>query len=367
MKHVLIIFLFTSALFADFYKLWDEPARIYELYPKEFASNYYNETLQIWDKKEVEKIFSNSKGTCFKQDAIIVKNTSERAVPSNKPFFKNPKLNGEGYPFDYAQYSALYIGMPIKILKESKDRQWYFALTPANYGWVEKDAIAFVSKDTKDRINGLNLCTSLDDDLILENSNIKVGTVLPCDENNSYIPIKKENGFAKLLETQKLESIPVSEEIRIQTALKLLDKPYGWGGLYQNRDCSALTRDVFIPLGIYLKRNSKQQASPNKAGYIDLSKLSASEKKEYIAQNATPWRTLLYLPGHIVLYIGQENGEPLIYHAIWSMKIFDENDNENRYLIGKSIISTLDLYPDVSGYDSNKSSLAPKIVGMRTY
>ena len=41
-------------------------------------------------------------------------------------------------------------------------------------------------------------------------------------------------------------------------------QPYGYGGLYDNRDCSAMTRDLFAPFGLYLPRNSSEQARGGK-------------------------------------------------------------------------------------------------------
>ncbi len=35
---------------------------------------------------------------------------------------------------------------------------------------------------------------------------------------------------------------------------------YGWGGFLGNRDCSAMTRDLLLPFGIWLPRNSAAQA-----------------------------------------------------------------------------------------------------------
>lgn len=45
------------------------------------------------------------------------------------------------------------------------------------------------------------------------------------------------------------------------------------------------------------------------------------EKKEFIVNNAKTVRSVLYLKGHIMLYIGQKSdGELLVIHDAWGIK-----------------------------------------------
>lgn len=90
------------------------------------------------------------------------------------------------------------------------------------------------------------------------------------------------------------------------------------GGLGENRDCSAFIRDIFTQYGIYLPRNSKAQVSYGNNS-IDLKTLSSKEKEAFIIANATPYMTLLWQQGHIMLYIGQYQGKALIAHSAWSV------------------------------------------------
>lgn len=41
-------------------------------------------------------------------------------------------------------------------------------------------------------------------------------------------------------------------------------KPYGWGNLYFNNDCSSEIRSLMLPFGIFLPRNSADQAQAGK-------------------------------------------------------------------------------------------------------
>ena len=131
--------------------------------------------------------------------------------------------------------------------------------------------------------------------------------------------------------------VPLNIENVSSICGKLTNKPYGWGGLYNNRDCSAMIKDIYTPFGIWLPRNSTSQAK-NGGLFFDLSNLEAESKEEFILNNAVPYLTLLWFPGHIMLYIGEKDEDPIVFHNIWGIRT---NDERKRKIIGKSVITTL--------------------------
>ena len=111
-------------------------------------------------------------------------------------------------------------------------------------------------------------------------------------------------------------------------------EPYGWGGGYECRDCSATTRDFLGAFGIFLRRNSSKQAEDGHS--INIKGLSKSKKKKTIISDAEPFRSLLYVPGHIALYLGQYKGEPVIMHTYWGIR---KND-KTKLITGRTVITT---------------------------
>ena len=80
-------------------------------------------------------------------------------------------------------------------------------------------------------------------------------------------------------EIMNIKPLPFTYANATRIANELIDEPYGWGGLYGNRDCSAMTRDFFAPFGIWLPRHSEDQAK--KVGtYIDLENLEPEQKEK---------------------------------------------------------------------------------------
>jgi hypothetical protein len=120
---------------------------------------------------------------------------------------------------------------------------------------------------------------------------------------------------------------------------ELAGEPYGWGGLGGKRDCSALIRDIFTPFGLWLPRNSNEQAVAGR--FTSFRNLSSAEKVALIVREGAPWRTLLWTPGHIMLYIGVHQGKPLIFHNFWSIRTRDADGKKGRVIVGRASVTTL--------------------------
>jgi hypothetical protein len=120
-------------------------------------------------------------------------------------------------------------------------------------------------------------------------------------------------------------------------ARQLKKDPYGWGGIRYGRDCSATTRDFFGVFGIFLHRNSSDQAKDG-AKVINIKPFKGRAKKDAILANAQPFLSLLFVPGHIGIYIGEYKGEPVIMHTYWGVRLKDFS----KYTLSHTIITTIE-------------------------
>ena len=141
---------------------------------------------------------------------------------------------------------------------------------------------------------------------------------------------------------------------------ELIGEPYGWGGLYGNRDCSSMTRDFFAPFGIWLPRHSEDQVK-EVGNYIELQGLSPEQKEKIILEKGIPYLSLLWRKGHVMLYIGEKNGRALIFHNIWGIKTRDSAGKEGRKIIGQAVITTLHLGYELSCIDQQEGYLLNRI------
>jgi len=72
---------------------------------------------------------------------------------------------------------------------------------------------------------------------------------------------------------------------------------------------------------------------------LDLSNLDNEAKMTFIKKHAKPYKSMLYLKGHIVLYVGEIDGQMAIFHSIWGLKSL----NDTRLLIAKSALTPIDI------------------------
>jgi hypothetical protein len=167
--------------------------------------------------------------------------------------------------------------------------------------------------------------------------------------------VTKETATAKPL---KLTNVNIAK-----LANELINEPYGWGGLYQNRDCSSLTKDIFAPFGIWLPRNSIDQAKEG-GTFIEFQDLSPEEKESMILKQGIPYLTLLWRRGHIMLYIGNYQGKPLIFHNIWGVRTKDLLGRVGQRIVGHAAITTLNPGMEFRNDDTPESNYVNSILGM---
>ena len=290
--------------------------------------------------------------------AIAVTNAAMRVMPTAQPAFFDPVEAGEGYPFDYFQNSLVLAGTPLYVTHSSADREWVLVETHFAFGWMRVRDVAWVDDAfasgyrtgtygavTRDRVP---VTDSRGQFLFMG----EVGTVLPVAPGGEaadglvfIVPTRDDRGRAVIHFTNLPDGCAVEMPLEAtpanfaRLANGMLGRPYGWAGLYGHRDCSSLTMNLMTPFGLHLPRHSSSQIE---AGVqIPLAGLSREEKKRVILDTGTPFLTLVGKPGHVMVYIGQRDGQPVVLHATWGLKTVKGN-GYGRKVIGAAVITTLE-------------------------
>jgi cell wall-associated NlpC family hydrolase len=313
----------------------------------------------------------------FIQKAITVQSTNIRVLPTFKPILPHFKHNGGGFPFDRAQNSAIAAGTPIMITQVNKKKTWVYAITPFAQGWIDIRDIAYVGpKFLKTYLSLRKSVAITAEEVELYNySNqylfsANIGTLFKLLKTTKRyyivaVPVAstKRYAFFKHIKIDRnkahIQPMPLTYKNLSKVADELAGKPYGWGGLYGNRDCSAMIKDLFTPFGIWLPRHSSSQAK-HTGTFVDLKNLDGKVKESIILNSAIPYLTLIWYPGHIMLYVGEHKGDPIIFHNIWGIRT---KDKLKRRVIGKSVITTLNPGKSLSKAN-HKKSILNKIQGM---
>ncbi|MCF0253100.1 MAG: SH3 domain-containing protein, partial [Duodenibacillus sp.] len=242
-------------------------------------------------------------------------------------------------------------GMPLMVHGASADRSWLYCESAVETGWIRRRAVAFADGAFRKTWREGRLAASVSEkaSLVIEGVEIteaRIGTVLPADaDGNVLAAVRLLDGKAAARPAGRLgrgfEVMPLAPSPAAVAALgdQLIGQPYGWGDMLGLRDCSSLARDLFAAFALWLPRNSWQQKDC--APWTDLKRLQPRDKEQRMLAEGRPFRTLLWQPGHISLYIGEHRGRPVVLHDLWAVRTVSADGQEGRHVVGRVVVTGL--------------------------
>ncbi|MBN9226396.1 MULTISPECIES: SH3 domain-containing C40 family peptidase [Legionella] len=340
---------------------------------KEHDALWLNRIQRNMDLPAIETLAFNEKNK-----AIAVNNTFARALPEHAPDFYHFTIPGQGFPFDNLQESVIWAGTPLYVFTMSQDKSWSLVLTPdAYFAWVKSSDIAYASTQFIEQWKnaakkGLVAITETETSVMNQHHHFEltgyIGAVFPFvgrDDNDIsiLIPVKNEHHQAVtqigVVSSHSASVMPLeaSKKNMAKILKQLQNRPYGWGGAFFFNDCSQELKSLFTPFGIWLPRNSAQQAKISSG--VDLTKNTVDERIRTLKTQGHPLMTLIYIGGHVMLYLGNRsiNHEEaaMTYQNIWGLS---PASRDKRYVIGQALFFPLLKYypenPDISSL-ANKS------------
>ncbi len=344
----------------------------------------YGENLQLLEESWFDEMLEKANFRRFgkvSRYGMTLHFSALRNFPTHKPLFRDPNKAGEGFPFDYLQNSAVHANEPIYISHYSKDRAWVYVYTSYASGWLPSHTIAFINKKQRKKWQKAKPVYLLKEKVALTDTKghflfySRVGMRLSFVKKRglyTYARAVAPGAFNKptfvtiRFKHRDVATKPLYLNQKNLTMITtgVMKSNYGWGGLYEERDCSSTLRDIYAPFGIWIPRNSRQQSRIGKV--IKFNDLNITAKEELIKAEAIPFETFLHRKGHIMLYLGTYEDNIMILHNMWGIKTVNDNAEEGRVIVGKVVISTLDIGSEQSGYDYN-SSLMPALDRMNIF
>ena len=289
--------------------------------------------------------------------------TEQRFLPVVQPVFSDPADT----EFDELQNSSFDAGEPLVVLHESRDKLWVYAVSAVSRGWLKKDTVAFCNRKKFISFQGgpHGVVIAAKADIYLDNAGkrryqrCRMGTWLALSAQGNasgrftgiVLPARDEwGGFRE--QTAFVDNKDVSAGFLeytpraiITQAFKLLDAPYGWGGMHGEQDCSGFIKEIFATVGMELPRDSAPQA--------------ATGRPVETVEQAIPGITLLGMKGHILLFLGGFEGRPYAIHSVWSYRQ-PSPGGEIKKVIGRVAVTPLNL-----GEGSSKGSWLARINAVR--
>ena len=289
---------------------------------------------------------------------LVVHRAALRTFPTMQRVFTSP----DDHDIDRFQESALFPGDPVAIAHESRDGAWWFVVSPRYAAWIEK---RFVAVGTKDAVlwyarkvpyrvvTGAKAHTVFTpEEPAVSELQLDMGVRVPVLANwpstdavngqhhyTSHVielPVRNDDGslrFAPALlprrESTSDDYLPLTKANIIRQAFLFLGERYGWGHSYNGRDCSGFVSEVYRSMGVELPHNTRDQAVSPALNRIALSEKDDRARRLAIVRELQVG-DLVYIPGHVMMVIGQVDGEPYVIHDTTGLSWRDADGTERR-------------------------------------
>lgn len=255
---------------------------------------------------------------------------------------------GMDLDIDRFQETAVFPSEAVAILHTSKDGKWLLVQNYHYLAWVQQDDIAIGTKqqiqtylDHQDflLVTGAKVLTSyVPNEPEISEVQLDMGVKLPLLSNaeqhnelygqstaGSYevkLPVRNRDGSlsiktALIGRTQDVNQgyLEYTAQNVIAQGFKFLGERYGWGHDYNGRDCTGFVGEIYKTFGILMPRNSGQQGKGEYGTNFRFDKNSDVTSKLAMVENLQIG-DLIYIPGHVMLFLGKEKGQPIVIHDV---------------------------------------------------
>ncbi|MFC5569585.1 SH3 domain-containing protein [Lysobacter yangpyeongensis] len=289
---------------------------------------------------------------------LVVQRAPLRAFPTMQRIFSS----ADDHDIDRFQESALFPGDPVAIAHESRDGAWWFVVSPRYAAWIEKRFVALGAKDavlgygrktpyrivTDGEVHTVFTPEAPEVSELQLDMGVRVPVLAdwptsdPVNGQHGYtahvieLPVRNDDGslrFAPALlprrEPSSADYLPLTKANIIRQAFRFLGERYGWGHGYDARDCSGFVSEVYRSLGVQLPRNTRDQAVSPALNRIELTAKDDRARRMALVRDLQVG-DLVYIPGHVMMVIGQIDGEPYVIHDTTGLTWYDRDGTAHR-------------------------------------
>lgn len=289
---------------------------------------------------------------------LVVRRADLRTFPATLRVFSS---TGD-HDIDRFQESGLFPGDPVAIAHESRDGRWWFVVNTRYAAWIEKRFVAIGPKDavlgytrkTPYRIvTGAKAYTVFTPEQpAVSELQLDMGVRVPVladwppsdpvNGQHGYtahvieLPVRNDDGSLRfvpallpLREASHADYLPLTKGNLITQAFRFLGERYGWGHSYNGRDCSGFVSEIYRSMGVELPRNTRDQAVSPALDRIAFSAKDGRARRMAIVRELQTG-DLVYIPGHVMMVIGQVDGEPYVIHDTTGLSWRDSDGTAHR-------------------------------------
>lgn len=273
---------------------------------------------------------------------MVVRRADLRTFPTRTRVFSN----AEDTDIDRFQENALFPGTPVVIVHASANGEWLFVVGALYSAWIEKSAVAeggrdrifaYTHKSPYVVVTGAKAYTAFTPERPeLSGLQLEMGARVPLlsdwpietlvNGQHPYtahvveLPYRAADGSlqfspALLPKSQEVDNdyLPLTRANILRQGFKFLGERYGWGHSYDARDCSGFVSEVYRSFGVQLPRNTRDQGVSPALNRIEFTDADDHEVRVKLLREVQVG-DLIYIPGHVMMVIGHEHGEPYVIH-----------------------------------------------------
>jgi cell wall-associated NlpC family hydrolase len=304
---------------------------------------------------------------------MVVRRSNLRTFPTRTRVFDEPD---DGTDIDRFQEDALFAGTPVAIVHESRDGEWLFVVSPRYAAWISRadvaqgtraEVLSYTHKEPYVVVTGASAHTVFTperpevSDLQLEmGQRVPVLSDWPAEKpvNGQHpytahvieLPMRAADGslhFTPALLQRNADVatdyLPLTRANLVHQSFKFLGERYGWGHSYNARDCSGFVSEVYRSFGVQLPRNTRDQGVSPALSRIAFTADDDHEKRLAVLRELQVG-DLVYIPGHVMMVIGQDGGGPYVIHDTTGITYRDAEGVLTRvHLNGVSVTPLLPL------------------------
>ncbi|MCF7223135.1 SH3 domain-containing protein [Marilutibacter chinensis] len=309
---------------------------------------------------------------------LVVRRADMRSYPTTTRVFSSPGDTD----IDRFQETALFPGTPLAILHESRDGEWWFAVSPRYGAWIRKQYVALGGRDEvlgyrhrtpylvvtgatvetvytpeEPRVSGLQLDMGVRVPLLADWPADR-----PVNGQAAYaghvieLPVRDGDGRlrfvpALLPRTRDVAAdyLPLTQANLLRQGFKFLGERYGWGHAYNARDCSGFVSEVYRSFGVQLPRNTSAQGVSPAFNTVRFGEDDDRESRLAVLRTLQPG-DLVYIPGHVMMVIGQYQGAPYVIHDVTGITLREADGSLRRVALNG--VSVTPLEPLQAGEDA---------------
>lgn len=289
----------------------------------EFDDDKKNELYAKTDAESIPDVITPRYG-------IVSTHTMNRVLPTSEEAYGRP---GDWYTKGL-QSASCDVAMPVAILHESKDKDWYYVRTEDSFGWTQAANVAVGSPneirnyvDAKDFIVALTHTIPVygNDTFDLFLTHLYMSSKFKLIEKTGrgyhvLVPFRDANGYVKFVDGWVKPDAKVSVGYQqftqrnvFNTLFNLLYRPYSWNDADHEWNCCGFMRVVLKTFGIKNGNWPAFEMHYSDNVFVFPADTPREKKYEYL-NKCEPGMCLVGGDGHMNMFLGNVNGRNYVIH-----------------------------------------------------